>query len=90
MISIASGITAENVVDYLPYIDVFLVGTGGEVEIQEESTPEQDALIAKAYYPGLSARDLRDDFGLKSFQGQLDPQRIMSLSDRIRAFQPTL
>lgn len=32
-IALASGVTSENVQDYLPYVDAYLVGTGIEKEV---------------------------------------------------------
>ena len=83
VISIASGVTAENVEEYLPFIDAFMVGTGIETKVDPDNE-EHQALVEKHYYAGLTAKELIEGFGVTSFMGEVDINRVRPLADAIR------
>lgn len=55
-LALASGVTAENVHDYLPYVDAFLVGTGIESSFGIIDAARLDALVAAMRKPPRRAR----------------------------------
>lgn len=85
VISIASGVTTENVQDYLPFIDAFMVGTGIELPV-DPNNEEHQVLVEKHYYAGLTTKELIEGFGVKSFLGEVDIGRVRLLADAIRSF----
>lgn len=73
--AIASGVDAQNVYAYLPYIDYFFVATGIEQPCSDPSTVE---FFASAGLPLSAAVSI----------GYLDPARVRALADAIHAYAP--
>lgn len=66
-IAVASGVTADNVEELLPYVDIFMVATGVEAE------PEDPVIIAFYKEAGIPCAKL----------GYLDPARVRALAEKI-------
>jgi hypothetical protein len=73
--AIASGVDAENIHQYLPFIEYFFVATGIE---QRTSDPVTREFYASAGLPESAAVDV----------GYLDAVRVRALVDAIRSFVP--
>ena len=50
-LAVASGITPENVEEYLPYVDCFLVATGVSISHTELSRSKLQRLMEEVYRP---------------------------------------
>ncbi len=78
IISVASGIDQENIETFLKYFDIFMIGTGIEFSIDKNNNDHLKK-IKRKLGSGIDIDDL-SNFGIKTFQGEIDPDKVIKIS----------